>query len=266
MGADSGFLSRYGPWALVAGASEGLGAEFARQLADRGLNLLLIARRRAPLEKIAEELHRAHGVQVRTGALDLASADLLSSIQDLTDDIEVGMVVYNGAESIIGPFLEQELSDMLRTIDVNCRGPLILAHELGRHMQARKRGGIIIVSSLAGSQGAPLLSTYAASKAFGLVLGEGLWGELRAGGVDVLAVSVGTTRTPRYQASRPRKDPVSVMEVGPVVSQAFAALGQGPSAVPGRINQIASFVMRRLLPRRYAVRLMGSQTRSLYGG
>jgi short-subunit dehydrogenase len=249
----------------VAGASEGLGAEFARQLAARGLNLLLIARRPAPLEKAAEELRATHGVEVRTGALDLASAELLSEIRALTDGIEVGMVVYNGAVSIIGPFLEQELSDMLRTIDVNCRGPVILAHELGRRMQDRGRGGIIIVSSLSAYQGVPLLSTYVASKAFDLVLGEGLWGELRASGVDVLAFAVGATRTPRYQASQPQKDPVSVMEVGPVVSQAFAALGRGPSAIPGRINRIASFVMRRLFPRRYAVQLMGSQLRSLYG-
>ncbi len=200
-------------------------------------------------------------------SLDLADPGAASALRERTQDLEVGLVVYNAALSPIGLFLEQDLDEQLRVLDVNCRTPLILAHEFGRTLLDRGRGGLLLVSSLSGLQGSPLLATYAASKAFDLVLGEALWEEFRRHGVDVLAFCVGATRTPNYEASRPRKLPrlaPAAMEPEAVVKEALERLGKTPSAVAGRGNRVASFFMSRFLSRRAAVEIMGRTTRSLY--
>jgi uncharacterized protein len=260
----STFRERYGPWALVAGASAGLGEAFARALAGRGLHLLLLARRGTELETLAAELRQQHAVEVRTEAMDLALPTLGERVERLAAGTEVGLLVYNAAFSVIGPFVDRPLEDQLRVIDVNCRGPVILAHRLGRAMAAKGHGGIVLMTSLAASQGGPLLASYAASKAFNLVLAEGLWAELRARGVDVVGCRAGATRTPGYASSQPKRA-ISLMEPEPVVERALSALGRGPSVVPGALNAFAAFLLGRLLPRRTAIRVMGRATHQLYG-
>ncbi|HVU70342.1 MAG TPA: SDR family NAD(P)-dependent oxidoreductase, partial [Ktedonobacteraceae bacterium] len=173
------FRTRYGPWALVAGASEGLGAEFATQLAARGLNLLLIARREDVLEEISARLRREYAVQVRALALDLARDDLAQVLGEATSDLEIGLLVYNAALSMIGPYFTISLEDHLREIAVNCRAPMTLAYLLGLPMLKRGRGGILLMSSLGGAQGSALLVNYTATKAYNRLLAEGLWDELR---------------------------------------------------------------------------------------
>ena len=262
--------SRYGPWAVVAGASEGLGAAFARQLAAAGLSVVLVARRRALLEELARELASEHGVETLAVTLDLGLPDAAATLLERIRDLDVGLLVYNAALSPIGPFLDQALDDKLRAIDLNCRAPVALVHALGREMRARGRGGIILMSSMSGFQGSPWISTYAATKAFNLVLAEGLWEELGSEGVDVLACCAGATRTPSYEASAPtrvasqatRLAP-AVMEPRDVVAEALTALGKTPSLVPGRGNRIAGLLLGRLLPRRLAIRIMGRSTRTL---
>jgi short-subunit dehydrogenase len=260
----SAFGARYGPWALVAGASAGLGEAFARLLAARGLHLILLARRGDALARLAAELRGAHGIEVRTDALDLARADVADAVARAAAGAEVGLLVYNAAHSAIGPFLDRPLDEHLRVVDVNVRGPLALAHVLGGEMARRGRGGLVLMTSLAASQGNPLLASYAASKAFELVLAEGLWAELRGRGVDVLACRAGATRTPGYAASRPRRR-VPLMEPEVVARQALDALGRGPSAVTGALNRLAAFAFSRLLPRRASIGIMGRATRRLYG-
>jgi short-subunit dehydrogenase len=263
MSASERFVARYGPAVLVAGASEGLGAEFARQLAARGLDLVLLARRSELLETLAAELRARHSVEVRTAAVDLGAADLLARVREATRGVEVGLLVYNAARALIGPFLEQPLDEKLRIIDVNCRGPLVLSDEFGRQMAARGRGGILLMSSLAGARGSPLVATYAATKAFNLVLAEGLWDELSHLGVDVLACRAGAVRTPNYEASRPAGK-VPIMDPAAVVAEALEALGGPPSMVPGWVNRMSELVLGRFVSRRAAVRIMGRATRRLY--
>jgi short-subunit dehydrogenase len=260
------FAALYGPWALIAGASEGLGAEFATQLAMRGLNLVLVARRADRLGALAAQLAANRAVQVRTLALDLSQADAAASIITRTSDIEVGLLIYNAARSVIGPFLERPLDDHLNEIDVNCRAPLTLAHALGQRMVARGRGGIVLMSSLSATHGSPLIANYAATKAYNLVLAEGVWDELRAHGVDVLACCAGATTTPSYLASAPRRGAGtrSAMSAQSVVAETLAALGKGPSIIPGRFNRLAAFLMRRLLSRRAAITIMGRTVRGMY--
>jgi uncharacterized protein len=261
--AHDGFAARYGRWAVVAGASTGLGAEFARQLAARGLDVLLLARRQDALATLAAELRTSSSVEIRTAAVDLGAPELLARVRAATEGLDVGLAVYNAAHSLIGPFLEQPLEEKLRIVDVNCRGPLVFADEFGRKMAARGRGGILFMASMAAAQGSPLVATYAATKAFDLVLAEGLWDELAAHGVDVLACRAGATRTPNYEASRPNGK-VPLMEPAAVVTRALDALGRRPSIVPGLVNRLGDLFMTRLLSRRAAIRFMGRQTRRLY--
>ncbi len=258
-----GFRERYGPWAFVAGASEGIGAEFARQIAARGVPVVLVALEPEPLERIAGEIRAAHGVEVRTRALDLASSALEETLEPVIEGLEVGLLVYNAASCPIGHFVEQELSEKLRTIDVNCRAPVTLVHRFGGAMAARGRGGIVLLSSMVGFGGVSMVATYAATKAFNLVLAESLWRELGPLGVDVLACSPGATSTPGYLRATPRSGPPT-MPPAEVVAEALSALGRQPTIVPGRSNRMASFLMRRVLPRSAAIRLISRATERLY--
>ncbi len=254
------FVDTYGPWAVVAGASEGLGAAFAGVLAARGVNLVLLARRAEALESVAAPLRNS--VEVRTVAIDLAAVDLAAQLEALCEGLDVGLCVYNAAFSQVGPFLEQSLADKQRTLDVNCRGPVIAAHVFGERLVRRGRGGILLMSSLTGFWGSPFVASYGASKAFNLSLGEALWYELAPRGVDVLVCCAGATSTPGFVRTSGAGGP-RAMTPEAVAREALDALGGAPTMVPGRINRVAAFVLGRLLPRRVAVAIMGSQTAKL---
>jgi short-subunit dehydrogenase len=257
------FQARYGPWALVAGASEGLGAAWAEALAARGLHLALVARRADRLADLAARLAAQHGIQTRPLALDLAAEDAPASILAATADLDVGLLVYNAALSVIGPFLERPLDAHLMEITVNCRSPLALGYGLGQHLVARGRGGIILLSSLSATMGSAYIANYAATKAYNLVLAEGLWEELRRKGVDVLACCPSAVATPNYLASAPKRAQAT-MTPDAIVAATLPQLGRRPSFIPGGTNQAAAFIMRRLLPRRLIVRIMGGVMRGMY--
>jgi uncharacterized protein len=256
------FVKRYGPWALVAGASEGIGAAFARALAQRGVHLVLVARRSEGLEAARREIERLAPVEVRCVALDLARADAPAALEQAVADLDVGLVVYNAALAPGGAFLELALAEQLAAIDVNVRAPLALAHAFGRQLAERGHGAIVLLSSLTAFQGSPFVATYGATKAFLLTLAEGLWFELAPRGVDVLAVCAGATRTPNY-LRRARKRAPGELAPDQVAREALARLARGPSLIPGRFNRVASQLMRRALSRRATIRLMGAQTRHL---
>jgi uncharacterized protein len=253
------FLARYGPWALVAGASEGIGASFARALAARGLNLVLLARRAGPLESLAAELSRRHGVQTRVLLLDLTSPRLHAMVAEGTKDLEVGLVVCNAALSLMSGFVELELDDVLRSVDMNVRAPLVLTHLFGRRMAERGRGGLVFMSSVAGMIGAPYSATYAGSKAFALGFGDSLWAELEPRGVDVVTCVAGPTETPTYAQVRTSSFPPA-MNPDHVVSAALGALGKGPRVVPGLFNRLTTWLLAPL-PRTTSLRMIAAQTK-----
>jgi short-subunit dehydrogenase len=261
---NTDFRARYGGWALVAGASEGLGAEYAAQLAARGLNLVLIARRKELLEQLGAQLTEDYNIEVRTLPLDLAREDVGEVVETATGDIEIGLLIYNAALSMIGPYFEISLEDHLKEIAINCRAPLILSYLLGQHMLKRRRGGIILMSSLSSSQGSPLITNYSATKAYNRLLAEGLWDELRKQGIDVLACSASSVSTPGYQASAPGRTSVSAMTPRAVVSETLAALGKQPVIIPGWTNRVANVVMQRFIPHKTAIILMGRVLRGMY--
>ena len=252
---------------MVAGASEGIGATYAEQLARRNLNLILIARRSDMLRSLADRLSQTYHIEFRTITLDLAGPDAVEQIHDATRDLEVGVLVYNAAFSAIGPFLERPIDDHLKEVHTNAITPLKLVYLLAQPMIARRRGGIILMSSLSAFQGSPYISTYAATKAFNIILAEGLWYEWRPRGVDVLVCVSGAVKTPNYVASEPgQTGGLGDMTMHPkqVVDEALSALGKQPYVIPGRTNRISSFVMRHLLPRKATIRIMGRILKRMY--
>jgi short-subunit dehydrogenase len=188
---------QYGPWALIAGGSEGVGAAFARKLAAGGINLVLLARKREPLEEITQEIRSTSRAQVRAECLDLTSSDAMHRIEAITQDIEVGLVIYNaGAESALRDFLDRDLATSERMAALNVLGPMRLAHYFGSMMRERRRGGIILFGAIGGYAGGPGMAMYSATKAFDIVFAEALWYELRPYNVHVLGLVLGATNTP----------------------------------------------------------------------
>jgi len=263
MSNDDSFRQKYGPCALVAGAAVGLGAEYARQIAAHGLDLVLLDRDAEPLRATAEEIRSRHGVQVRPITVDLARPDLVEVLRPQIADTEIGLLVYNAAIGTVAPFLDLRPAHCDTMIDVNCRGPVRLAHMLAPAMTRRGRGGIILMSSLSGNYGSAQLTIYAASKAFNLVLADALWAELRPHGIDVLAVQPGSTRTPGWLSSqRPGEQEMPAMEPADVVREALAGLGVEPNLVPGEFNRQGAAALASL-PRRQAIEFVSAVTSKL---
>ena len=256
------FPERYGTWALVAGASEGLGAAYARALAGRGMSLVLVARRKALLDKLAEELRRSFGVEVRCYDGDLAVPGFRETLPAACSSIDVGLIVYNATHAPVGEFASAAVEDLMRVVDVNVRAPVALLRAFLPPMILRGRGAVVLMTSLAGNQGAPRIAAYAASKAFARVLAESLWRELENRGIDVVACCAGAVRTPGY-AMTAGKDAPGTLDPDQVVEQALRALGRGPLVIPGFVNRAASVFMTRLLPRRAAIAIMAGSTSSL---
>jgi uncharacterized protein len=255
-------LSGYGPWAVVAGASEGIGAAFATALARGGLNIVIAARRPEPLEALASQLQADHGIRVRTVTGDLATVDGVGALVAACAEIEVGILVANAAFAPIGRFLERDEADLVRAVELNAITLVRLARRFLPAMVQRGRGGLVVMSSLAGHQGSPGIATYAATKAFGAVLAEGLWAELRGTGVDVVACVAGAVLTPGLAQAKQRRAPGTV---GPdvVASAALDALGHGPRVVPGRLMRVSSVLTSRLMPKRAAIALIAKASADL---
>jgi short-subunit dehydrogenase len=253
------FKERYGPWALVTGASAGIGAEFARQLATMGLNLVLVARRKQRLDELAQQLESQCKIQVRPLTVDLSQPGFLPLILAQTESLDVGLLVNNAGFGIAGNFLEHDLEKELALLDVNCRAPLLLTHAFGRRMAQRQRGGIIFVSSVSAFLATPYEASYAASKVYELFLAESLGYEFKKDHVDVLALCPGSTDTEFHEiAGSPA---VAAMAVKPVVELALKKLGKKPVAIPGWHNRLLVYTLK-FTPRRlhtfFAGRVMGN--------
>ena len=253
------FKERYGPWALVTGASSGIGAEFARQLAALGLNLVLVARRRQRLEDLAHHLESRNHIEVKAVVADLSQPDFQPLLLAETQSVDIGLLVNNAGVGLANKFLDHELENELALLNVNCRAVLVLSHLFGRQMAARRKGGIIFVSSVSGYLATPYEASYAASKVYELFLAESLRYELKKDGVDVLALCPGVTDTEFHKISGSR--PVAAMAVEPVVALALRSLGKNPVAIPGWHNRLLVYLLK-LTPRRLqtlvAGRVMGN--------
>ncbi len=238
------FKEKYGNTALVAGASEGMGAAWANALAARGFDLVLIARRSEPLEETARHITEQYGVKVLPVTCDLADADATQQIINAIGDRAVDFLVYNAALSYIGPFLATGLQTHTDIAKVNMLTPMAMLHYFGGKMAERGKGGVVLMASIAGFQGSGYLATYAATKAFNRVLAEGLWYEWKTKGVDVIACCAGATATPNYVNTKPGK--ASPLEPKPqlpeeVVEECLRKIGTMPSFISGTGNKLVTF-------------------------
>ncbi len=252
----------YGPCAVVVGASEGLGAAFARELAARRMDLLLLARRETLLEGLAGEIRSDHGVEVRCVPIDVATSDLGQRIDEATRGLKIGVLVYNAAFAPVGSFLECSEEALRRVAEVNVVGPMLFVRRLAPAMCRRGRGAVVLMSSLSGFQGSPRIAAYAASKAFDTILAEGLWGELREAGIDVIASCAGAIRTPNF-AETSDGDAPGTLDPEEVARKTLDGLERGPRIVPGLLNKIVALFTDRILTRRAAIRLMAANTKDL---
>lgn len=258
---------KYGETAMIAGASEGIGAAFAEYLAKAGMNLVMLARHADVLSRFANQLKNQYHVEVMCIPCDLSDEQVVPLIKQSLNGKTIDLIVYNAAVSYIGAFIENSFNQHDALIQVNIRTPVRMLHEWGAEMLQRGRGAFILMSSLAGFQGSGFLSMYAASKAFNLILGESLWYEWKRRGVDVIACCAGATATPNYLLTMPEETSFFAPRVQApyeIPQTCFYHLGKKPSVIIGRGNRIASFFMHRFFSRKLAVSLMGKNTEKMY--
>ncbi len=249
------FAAQYGPWAIVAGASEGVGAAFAEGLAERGVSVVLLSRRQAALDDVAAGIASRTGAQTRTLAVDLAAPGASGIIAEATKDLEIGFLVYcAGADPDFEPFLANPIETAESMVQRNCVVPMQLAHHFAPAMVERGRGGIVIFGSGAGLAGGPNMVAYGASKAFDMVFAEALWAELHDKGIDVLGLVLGKTDTPalrrlehtRGQIGSEDEVPAGAVDVSAVIAEAFENLTNGPTWFVGEQLRAATAMMGSL--------------------
>lgn len=256
---------KYGPWAVIAGGSEGVGAEFARQLADAGFNLVLVARKAEPLNALAEEVGD-RGIKVIALQHDLLATDALSAVTAVTDDLDVGLFIFNaGANTYRSEFVESSHEGVQRVLDLNISAPLMFLRHFGARLKARGKGGLMVMGSVSGYVGHPVIAPYTAAKAFLRVFTEGLWLELRPHGVDVLELSIGLTRTPAMERLGMKFDEPGVESSDPAVvaREGLMHLAEGPSRIADGLSEDAA--AKASFPRAAAVEVVAEQYRLMSG-
>jgi short-subunit dehydrogenase len=245
---------RYGPWAVIAGGSDGIGASVARLLGERGVNVVLVARRPDALADVA----RTVASESRTVTVDLSTLDAADALIDATSDLEVGLLVYNaGADPYMSQFLDQPVEIWQEMVTRNCTTMLRVTHHFAGRMVARGRGGVVIISSGAAWAGGARLAVYGATKAFDLLLAESLWAELGSSGVDVLGMVLGTTDTPAFRRLVGGRLPPGVADPDDVARDLLDQLADGPTFPPDASPLGA-------VPRRRAVELISQAAAALH--
>ena len=244
--------NRFGPWAVVTGASSGIGREFARQLAAAGVNLVLVARRLAILQEVGADLGANYGVEHRAVGVDLSEPGSLTSITEATEDLDVGLLVSNAGAGKPGPFLGGDLDVQRRIVRLNTTAHLELTHHFGQLLARRGRGGIVLVSALGAVHGIPYMTNSAATKAYVASLGEGLHVELAKHGVHVTVLHPGLTQTPVIAefGLEGTRLPIPIMSVERSVAETLHALANNRArCIPGRLNRLMSAVVPPALNR-----------------
>ncbi len=256
------FVDRYGPFAVVTGASSGIGEALARSLAQRGVSLILVARRVERLTALARELP----VEVAVVELDLGRDDAIDVLLRHVGERDVGLVCANAGFGEKGELSSIDAATYRRMVRLNCESTLQLVHAFVPRLVARGRGGVLVTSSTAAFQGTPYTSAYAATKAFGLVLAEGLHEELRPRGVDVVALCPGPTDTegPRRTGVDPKRIPFGMATAGTVAEAGLDALGKRAIVVPRALDRAAT-LLGRLVPRAVAARIAGRAIKRVSG-
>lgn len=252
------YAQKYGPWALVTGASSGIGKEMAIQLAAQGLNVVIVARRENLLTSLKNELSHKYKVNVITIPADLTEHNAVEKLEEATRDLDIGLVIPNAGSEIVGEFVETDVQKNTDMVYLNTIAPMQIANVFGPRLKKRKNSGILFVSSLFGYQGIPYVANYAATKSYILTLGEALHVELARYGVDVSVLSPGLTTTEMSQ-NMPinfKKIPMFSMKAQQTARAGLNALGKKVTVVPGLLNKIYAWE-NRFIPRTWPVSLFG---------
>jgi short-subunit dehydrogenase len=244
------FTNKYGEWALITGASKGIGLEFSRQIAANGLNVVLVARSENSLKQLSSSIESDYSVKTRIVAADLTEIDGIARVLEATADLDIGLLVNNAGREDSGPFLQIPIDDAIKTIDLNIKVPLQLTRHFAAKMQVRGKGGILIMSSIVAFQGVPNIANYAASKAYDLVFAEGIAAELEPSNIDVLSVNPGFTKTELSPDINFAGLPVKPMPADAVVKTALNDLGESRVSVPGRVNKFLYYSGKYIQSRR----------------
>lgn len=253
-GTPASQLQRFGPWAVVTGASDGIGRAFAVAAAAAGLNLVLVARRAAPLDELAAELQGQHDIRCQVVPLDLGRPDATASLAAATKDLEVGLLVAAAGFGSAGPLLEQSADAESDMVAVNCGAVLAQCLHFGVRMMKRRRGGVVLLSSVVAFQGTPWSANYAATKAYVQSLAEGLRVEWAGQGVEVIACAPGPVAS-----GFARRAGMSMAQTVPpevVARQTFAALGRQGTVRPGALSKLLGWGLATA-PRALRVFIMG---------
>lgn len=253
------FRQTYGPIALVTGASSGIGLAFAEELASRGLDLVLTARRTGHLEALAERLQSTFGIRVRIIGADLSDPDAPARLLEDTANEDIGLLISNAGFNIKGAFESKDASAMARMLTVNCHAPMQLAHGFLLRLKTRGHGGILFTASVEGLIGCPYSTAYSASKALVISLGEGLWGEMQGTGIDVLTLCPGATES---EATEGMAGIANLQPAAEVARLALDALREGPTFVP-HAHYRDMFERLRTMPRRDALIAMAQSMKTL---
>jgi short-subunit dehydrogenase len=258
------FPKRYGAYALVTGASEGIGQSFAEELAQAGMNVVLVARRQDRLNALAHELEGKYKIMCPVIAADLSSTDQLSELIEMTDKLDIGLVVCNAGFGTAGNFLDADIDNELNMLNVNCTAVTKLAHHFGLKFKTKGVGGLILLSSIVATQGVARAAHYAATKAYVHTLGEGLQQEWLDSELDLLIVAPGPVNTGFAQRSKMQLGKAATPQV--VARQSLKALGRQQLIHPGwlaKCMHLALSTAPRVLRVKIMSAIMGSMTKHL---
>jgi len=260
-------LHKYGQWALVAGAAEGIGEAFCRSLASRGINIVMVDHNHNQMDELSDELVRKFNIETKKLHLDLADSNASKGIIKAIKDIDCRLLIYVAAFSKVKKFVDLSESDLDKHIDVNTHTPLRLIHSFSKDLIDKKQpGGIIIISSLAAMWGTQLVASYGATKAFDLILAEALHHELKEHQIDVLACVAGATETPAYLASNPQYGFIKpkVQKPEQVSEKAIKSIGKKAICISGFQNRLTVFIFTKLFPRKTATAVFNSTMKRMY--
>jgi len=260
------FVSRYGEWALIAGAAEGIGAAFSTTLAGYGMNLILADKNLPSLNLLADELEKIHRITTVRLHQDLSEENACRDCLDKVKEIDFRLMIYIPAFSLVGKFAEYSAEDIDSFLSLNVRTPVHLVHSFLRRKQKGQRFGIILMSSLAGLLGPALAAPYAATKAFSIIFSESLFYELKNDKVDILACCAGPTSTPTYWNSNPRNQSkiIEIMQPLDVATYTLKMLGNRPVCIPGWKNRLFYYFLTRVIPRKFAGTLVSKSMLKMY--
>jgi short-subunit dehydrogenase len=263
----SDFAERFGQWGIVAGAAEGIGAAYCRELAREGLNVIMVDTNQTGMESLARELENESGIKTARLVLDLASPGAAERCMEMIIEHDSRLLIYNAAYSRVKPFLSAEPEELDLYLDVNARTPLKLVYSFAKRLADQKRsGGILLMSSLAGLWGTRLVASYSGTKAFNLALAEALSYEFRPRGIAISACCAGATATPGYLGTNPSYGLIrpSVMDPRRVAAIALKKLGKKTIILPGITNRMTYFFLTRILPRSLAAGLVNRTMKRTY--